>query len=102
MLALARQRAASAGAEIRFVEGRAESISVDAESVDAILASLSLMYVIDPGAAAREIARVLRPAYGPSDKISAPTRNTHQPVSSAARRVMVMGRPTVPDACALW
>src|SRR5262245_37338150 len=61
MLALARQRAASAQANITFVEGRAEAIPADAESIDAVLASLSLMYVIDREAAAREIARVLRP-----------------------------------------
>jgi SAM-dependent methyltransferase len=61
MLAIARRRAASAGANITFVEGRAEAIPADAESFDAVLASLSLMYVIDRAAAAREIARVLRP-----------------------------------------
>jgi enediyne biosynthesis protein CalE5 len=61
MLALARQRAASAQASITFVEGRAEAIPVKSESIDAVLASLSLMYVIDRQAAAREIARVLRP-----------------------------------------
>jgi enediyne biosynthesis protein CalE5 len=57
MLAIARQRVASAQANIAFVEGRAEAIPADTESVDAILASLSLMYVIDREAAAREIAR---------------------------------------------
>jgi enediyne biosynthesis protein CalE5 len=61
MLALARQRAASAQANIIFVEGRAEAIPAEPESIDAVLASLSLMYVIDREAAAREIARVLRP-----------------------------------------
>jgi len=61
MLALARQRAASAQANITFVEGRAEAIPVDAGSVDAVLASLSLVYVIDREIAAHEIARVLRP-----------------------------------------
>jgi enediyne biosynthesis protein CalE5 len=61
MLAIARQRAASAEANITFVEGRAEAIPADAASIDAVLASLSLMYVIDRAAAAREIARVLRP-----------------------------------------
>ena len=60
MLAVARRRAASAEASITFVEGSAEAIPADAESIDAVLASLSLMYVIDRGAAAREIARVLR------------------------------------------
>jgi SAM-dependent methyltransferase len=61
MLALARRRAASAQANITFVEGRAEAIPAESESIDAVLASLSLMYVIDREAAAREIARVLRP-----------------------------------------
>jgi SAM-dependent methyltransferase len=60
MLAIARRRAASE-ANITFVEGRAEAIPAEAESFDAVLASLSLMYVIDREAAAREIARVLRP-----------------------------------------
>ncbi len=42
-------------------EGRAEALPAADESLDAVLASLSLMYVIDRAAAAREIARVLRP-----------------------------------------
>ena len=42
-------------------EGRGEAIPVPDQSHDAVLASLSLMYVIDRAAAAREIARVLRP-----------------------------------------
>jgi ubiquinone/menaquinone biosynthesis C-methylase UbiE len=61
MLALARQRVASRQANITFVEGRGEAIPADAGSIDAVLASLSLIYVIDRDAAAREIARVLRP-----------------------------------------
>jgi len=46
---------------IEFVEGRAESIPAEDSSFDVVLASLSLMYVIDRAAVAREIARVLRP-----------------------------------------
>jgi len=62
MLALARQRAAALGLRnVTFREGRAEAIPADAASCDVLLASLSLMYVIDRAAAAREIARVLRP-----------------------------------------
>ncbi|MFB3124534.1 MAG: class I SAM-dependent methyltransferase, partial [Woeseiaceae bacterium] len=45
---------------IEFLEGRAESIPAEDSSFDVVLASLSLMYVIDRGAAAREIGRVLR------------------------------------------
>ncbi len=62
MLALARQRGASIGvSNVTFLEGRAEEIPSPSGQFDAVLASLSLMYTIDRAAAAREIARVLRP-----------------------------------------
>ncbi len=62
MLDLARQRSASLGLRnIEFLEGRAEELPAPTGRFDVVLASLSLMYVIDRGAAAREIARVLRP-----------------------------------------
>src|SRR6185369_417775 len=62
MLEIARQRIASTGlSNISFRQGRAEEIPVPSGQFDAVLASLSLMYVIDRNAAAREIARVLRP-----------------------------------------
>jgi SAM-dependent methyltransferase len=62
MLTLARARAAGAGlANISFAEGRAEALPAKSSSQDVVLASLSLMYVIDRAAAAREIARVLKP-----------------------------------------
>jgi SAM-dependent methyltransferase len=62
MLALARARASAAGlGNISFADGRAEAIPADRSSQDAVLASLSLMYVIDRAAAAHEIARVLKP-----------------------------------------
>jgi len=62
MLALARARAVALGLRnVQFREGRAEAIPGDSSGCDVLLASLSLMYVIDRAAAAREIARVLRP-----------------------------------------
>ena len=62
MLAAARNRIAGLGlSNISFQEGRAEQIPALSGQFDAVLASLSLMYVIDRDAAAREIARVLRP-----------------------------------------
>ena len=62
MLTLARGRASRAGlANISFADGRAEALPVESASQDAVLASLSLMYVIDRAAAAREVARVLKP-----------------------------------------
>jgi SAM-dependent methyltransferase len=62
MLDLARRRSASLGlSNVEFLEGRAEELPAPTGRFDAVLASLSLMYVIDRAAAAREIARVLRP-----------------------------------------
>ena len=62
MLAVARARASARSLNgIDFVEGRGEAIPAPDRSQDAVLASLSLMYVIDRAAAAAEVARVLRP-----------------------------------------
>ena len=62
MLALARRRVEARGlGNVTVREGQAESLPVEDAGFDAVLASLSLMYVIDRVAAAREIARVLRP-----------------------------------------
>jgi SAM-dependent methyltransferase len=62
MLNLAAQKAKDLDiTNVEFQVGRAESISAEDSSFDVVLASLSLMYVIDRAAAAREIGRVLRP-----------------------------------------
>jgi SAM-dependent methyltransferase len=62
MLAKARARIAALSLpSIEFVEGGAEAIPAADASIDAVLASLSIMYVIDRASAAREIARVLKP-----------------------------------------
>ncbi|MDZ4279101.1 MAG: class I SAM-dependent methyltransferase [Dehalococcoidia bacterium] len=62
MLKIAEERARSAaGGHISFREGRAEDIPAEDAHVDVVLASLIFMYVIDRPAAARELARVLRP-----------------------------------------
>ena len=61
MLTLARRRAEARGLRnLELLEGRAESIP-DAGIFDVVLACLSMMYVIDREAGAREIARLLRP-----------------------------------------
>jgi SAM-dependent methyltransferase len=62
MRAVAAQRVAAAGYDhVRVQEGRGEEMPVADGSIDAVLASLSLMYAIDRDAVAREVARVLRP-----------------------------------------
>jgi SAM-dependent methyltransferase len=61
MLALAGRRADHAPVRFEVVEGSGENLPADDGTFDVILASLSLMFVIDRAAAAREMARVLRP-----------------------------------------
>ena len=62
MLAFAQRRMAGGGlTNVSLREGRAESLPAENATFDVVLASLSLMYVLDRAAAAREIARVLRP-----------------------------------------
>lgn len=62
MLRLAQRRLDAAGlTRVSLHQGRAESLPLEERSVDVVLASLSLMYVLDRAAAARELARVLRP-----------------------------------------
>jgi SAM-dependent methyltransferase len=62
MLTRARQLASTVGlSNAAFLEGRAEALPFRAGVCQIVLASLSLMYVIDRAAAAREIARVLEP-----------------------------------------
>jgi len=62
MLDIARSRAREGGLlNLDFEECSAEAIEAPDASFDVVLASLSLMYVIDRATAARECARVLRP-----------------------------------------
>jgi SAM-dependent methyltransferase len=62
MLQVAQGRLDAAGlTKISLRQGRAERLPLEDRAVDVVLASLSLMYVLDRAAAARELARVLRP-----------------------------------------
>jgi SAM-dependent methyltransferase len=62
MLERARHSAAVLGlGNLAFLAGRAEAIAAEDTTFDVVLASLSMMYVIDRAAGAREIARVLKP-----------------------------------------
>jgi SAM-dependent methyltransferase len=62
MLAVAQHRAVHMGlTNVQFGEGRAEAIPAENGAFHVVLASLSLMYALDRAAAAREIARMLRP-----------------------------------------
>jgi SAM-dependent methyltransferase len=62
MLALAQRRVAARGlTNVGLREGRAEAVPAEDGAFDVVLASLSFMYAIGRAAAARELARVLRP-----------------------------------------
>ncbi|MEK6676881.1 MAG: class I SAM-dependent methyltransferase [Planctomycetota bacterium] len=62
MLAVAQRSTASLGlCNLEFLEGRAEAIPAEDSAFDVVLACLSMMYVIDREAAARQIARILKP-----------------------------------------
>ena len=62
MVEVARGRVAEGGPDnLAFQQGSGESIPATDQSFDVVLSSLTLMYVIDRTAAARGIARVLRP-----------------------------------------
>jgi ubiquinone/menaquinone biosynthesis C-methylase UbiE len=61
MLALARVRAAEASVPVALARGVAEGLPFPHGSFDTVVASLVLCSVRDPGRAAREMARVLRP-----------------------------------------
>ncbi len=62
MLTSARARAEAGHlANVSFRVGSGEAIPADDRSVDVVLASLSVMFMLDRAAAAHEIARVLRP-----------------------------------------
>jgi SAM-dependent methyltransferase len=62
MLGVARGRARDLGAtNVEFRRMELEWIDLPAASVDAVLCRWGLMFAVDPGAALREIRRVLRP-----------------------------------------
>jgi SAM-dependent methyltransferase len=61
MLAAARKRAAEMNVSANFLEARAESLPFPDASFDAVSAMTVLCFVPDAKAAAREMARVLRP-----------------------------------------
>jgi SAM-dependent methyltransferase len=60
MVALAEERARKAAAAFEVRVGSAEAIPAPDDAFDVVLASLSLMFAVDRGAAAGELARVLR------------------------------------------
>jgi SAM-dependent methyltransferase len=61
LLQVARARAASDGQKVDFLPGDAASLPAGDTSMDVILSVFAVIFAPDPGAAAREMARVLTP-----------------------------------------
>jgi ubiquinone biosynthesis O-methyltransferase len=61
MLTAARQRAATPGAAITFVQGDARSLPVADSSFDVVVTVTVLCFIVDAERAVKEMARVLRP-----------------------------------------
>ena len=59
LLAQARERARSAGLEIRFVDGTVEALPIADGQANVVLSAFGAMYAPDHAAAARELVRVL-------------------------------------------
>jgi SAM-dependent methyltransferase len=66
--------------------GRTETLPVQVESIDVVVACLSLMYVIDRAAAAREIARVLRPRPAGSGRMGETGTRRHRAAAADGRQ----------------
>jgi SAM-dependent methyltransferase len=88
MLNQAQERAQALGLQgVRFKQIDAESIDLDAASLDAVLCRWGFMLMADPGAALRECRRVLRP--GGRLALAAWTGPEDNRWSSAVGQVMV-------------
>jgi len=61
LIRLAERAACQAAAETELVQGRAEELPLEAESVDCAISTWTLCSVSDPGRAISEIRRVLKP-----------------------------------------
>jgi ubiquinone/menaquinone biosynthesis C-methylase UbiE len=61
LLQVARARAASDGKKVEFLSGDAASLPAGDASMDVILSVFAVIFAPDPGAAAREMSRVLAP-----------------------------------------
>lgn len=93
MLDCARQRSEGGSARFQVREAAAEAIPAGDNAFDVILASLSLMYVIDRAAAARELARVLRPGGRPVGALRHPGSGRDRSARIRLRRLRQrMGR----------
>jgi demethylmenaquinone methyltransferase/2-methoxy-6-polyprenyl-1,4-benzoquinol methylase len=61
MLRVGREKGGMANRGVDWVQGDAEDLPFDEESLDAVLLGFGIRNLADPGAAAREVLRVLRP-----------------------------------------
>ncbi len=97
MLEVARARAAAAGIEnVEFARLELEWIDLPTASVDAILCRWGIMLIVDPGAAASEIRRVLRS--GGRIAVAVWDSSARNPWATIPGRALVeLGHTTPPD-----
>lgn len=87
----ARRRAGEAGVELELVEGDAQEMPFDDQSFDVVVSTFGCMFAPDHGAAAAEIARVLRP--GGRAIFQEPVRNS--PVVRFIRGLIPYRQPDI-------
>jgi SAM-dependent methyltransferase len=100
MLEVARERAVSQGVRnVEFKQLELEWIDMETASVDAVLCRWGIMLIVDPGAAASEIRRVLRPGGRAALAVwDVPERNQWTTIPRGAMQEVVDGDPPDPNA----
>jgi SAM-dependent methyltransferase len=100
MLEVARRRAAQAGVDnVEFRQLELEWIDLPTASVDAALCRWGIMLIVDPGAAAHEIRRVLRPGGRAALAVwDDQQRNPWATIPNAAMIELGHAQPPDPDA----
>jgi SAM-dependent methyltransferase len=100
MLEVARRRAAQAGIDnVEFRQLELEWIDLPTASVDAVLCRWGIMLIVDPGAGAQEIRRVLRPGGRAALAVwDEPRRNPWATIPSVA--LIELGHAQPPDPAA--
>jgi SAM-dependent methyltransferase len=100
MLAVARERALSAGIDnVEFRQLELEWIDLEAASVDAVLCRWGIMLIVDREAAAKEIRRILRPGGSAAFAVwDRPDRNPWATIPSQA--MIALGHSEPPDPSA--
>ena len=86
LVELAAERSRAAGAEGRFVTGRAEALPVDDGAFDVVLSSFGVIFAEDPARAAGEMVRAARPGASSRSRAGGPRARSARCRRSCAAR----------------